>query len=362
MLVRPFLGHRSLKNHELRIMNLTGRTESPLILHCHIPKTAGTTVSAGLRKSFDLFHFNHFHSDPFYILSREALEDALEFNPGLRSISSHHLRSFPLSLAGRPTFLMTFLRKPEETFVSQLRYAQREFSTFSPEAKRFWPENTPRLPLRELARQFLDVMTEYQDYCPQTRFLCNSESMSSLGLSDGNQFGLDSCEIARAILNGFHFVGVVEEIKKSLEVLTDRLLQWEVRVYFDPNLRLNSSPDNSMPAWLTPNDEVGRRVLETSKSDRLLHDHFRKRLLESHRELRKRRWLGFRPAVADAKDAFAGNWRDGTRSLVNSANLYWSRRIDRIEPSVTSPPSSDLLEIRAARAIAGRMRLTPVIR
>ena len=337
-------------------MNLQGRTESPLILHCHIPKTAGTTVSAGFRRSFEIFHFHHFHPDPFYILTREILEELLEIDPGLRSISSHHLRSFPLCLAGRPTFLMTFLRKPEDTFVSQLKYAQRQFSTFSPEAKRFWPKDTPRLPLRELARQFLDVTTLDQDYSPQTRFLCNSSTMASLGLSDGNQFGLDSYEIGRAILDGFHFVGIVEEMKKSLEVLTDRLLQWGVKVYFDLDLRLNSSPD-TRPAWLTQEDEVGRRVLETSKNDRLLHDHFRQRLLESYCELRERRWLGFKPAAAAAKNAFVDSWRHGTQSLVNSAHLYWSRRVNHVEQPVSPPLCSDLLELRAARAITSQMHL-----
>ena len=338
-------------------MNLHGKTESPLILHCHIPKTAGTTVSAGLRRSFDIFHFHHFHPNPFYILARENLEELLEIDPSLRSISSHHLRSFPLSVAGRPTFLMTFLRKPEDTFVSQLKYAQREFSTFSPEAKRFWPKDTPRLPLRELAHRFLEVTTAYQDYSPQTRFLCNSNSMASLGLSDGNEFGLDSYEIARSILDGFHFVGVVEETKKSLELLTDRLLEWGVNVYFDLKLRLNSCPSNSRPEWLTPEDEVGRRVLETSKSDRLLHDHFRKRVLESHCELRKRRWLGFKPAAADAKDAFVDNWRHGTQSVVHSAHLYLSRRNAHTERPVTPPLCSDLLELRAASAVKSRMHL-----
>jgi hypothetical protein len=343
-------------------MNLKGRTDAPLILHCHIPKTAGTTLSAGLKKSFDIFHFDHCHSDPLYILTREALEDALEFNPGLRSISSHNLRSFPLSVAGRPTFLITFLRQPEDALISQLRYAQREFSMLSPEVKKFWPKDTPHLPLRELARQYLDVTTAHQDLCPQTRFLCDAKAMASLGLSDGNKFGLDSHEIARSILNDFHFVGIVEEMKKSLELLADRLLQLGVRVYFDLNLKLNSSPDNSRPAWLTPEDEVGQRVIETSKSDRWLHDEFQKQLLESHRELRKRRWLGFKPAAADAKDSFADSWRDGTRSLVNSAHLYWSSRIDHTEQSATPPVCSDLLEVRAAKAVANQMRFTRLVR
>ena len=342
-------------------MNLKGRTDAPLLLHCHIPKTAGTTLSAGLRKSFDIFHFDHCHSDPLYILTREALEDALEFNPGLRSISSHNLRSFPLSIAGRPTFLITFLRQPEDALISQLRYAQREFSTFSPQVRNFLPKDTPDLPLRELARQYLDAATAYQDLCPQTRFLCNANAMASLGLSDGNKYGLDSYEIARSILNGFHFVGIVEEMKKSLELLTDRLLRLGVRVYFDSTLKLNPSPENSRPAWLTPADEVGQRVLETSKTDRLLHDQFRKQLLESHRELRKRRWLGFKPAAADAKDAFGDSWRDGTRSLVNSAHLYWSSRIDHTEQSVTPSLCSDLLELRAARSVIASRQLASSI-
>jgi hypothetical protein len=251
---------------------------------------------------------------------------------------------------------MTFLRKPEDTFVSQLKHAQREFATFSPEVKKFWPKDTPYLPLRELARQFLDVTTVYQDYCPQTRFFCNSGTLASLGLSDGNQFGLDSYEIGRAILDSFHFVGIVEEMKKSLEVLADQLLQWGVKVYFDLNVKLNSSAETK-PAWLTPEDEVGRRVLETSKSDRLLHDHFRERIIESHCELRKKRWLGFKPAAADARDAFVDNWRHGTQSLVHSAHLYWSRRIGHTEQASTPPICSDLLELRAARTVIARQQV-----
>ena len=179
--------------------------------------------------------------------------------------------------------------------------------------------------------------------------------MASLGLSDANDFGLDSYEIARSILNDFHFVGVVEEMKKSLEVLTDRLLQWGVKVYFDLHLRLNSSSSNSRPEWLTPEDEVGRRVLETSKNDRLLQEEFRKRVLESHSELRKRRWLGFKPAAEDAKEGFIDSWRHGTKSVVNAVHLYRSRRHDHTGQSVAPTLCSDLLEFRAARAVTGRM-------
>jgi hypothetical protein len=333
----------------------------PLILHSHIPKTAGTTVSAGFRKSFEFFHIHHYHPDPFYILTREKLETLLEIYPRLRSISSHHLRSFPLSIGTRPTFLVTFLRKPEDAFISQLRYVQHRYSWLPEPWRRLWPKDAPRLTLRELARQYLDNEATSQDLCPQARFLCNPDTGGSLDLSDVNRHGLNNYELARQILAGFHFVGIVEEMKKSLEVLADRLLKLGTRVYFDHDLKLNTSQERSRPPWLTPNDEVGRRVLAASENDRLLHDYFREQLLESHRDLRKRSWLGFRPAAADARDAFNNSWLDGMRSMVNSAHLYWSRRTDQIEYSMTIPLCSDLLESRAAQAVADGVGVTDLV-
>jgi len=87
---------------------------APLILHCHIPKTAGTTISAGFRNSFDFLHMHHYHPDPFYILSKATLERLLEIYPNLRSISSHHLRSFPLSVGKRPTFQKCLSQAPRK--------------------------------------------------------------------------------------------------------------------------------------------------------------------------------------------------------------------------------------------------------
>ena len=335
-------------------MSFHGETGTPLILHCHIPKTAGTTVSEGFRQSFGIYHFHHLHPDPYYVLTRDVLEDFLQINPFLTCITSHHLRSFPLSIANRATFLFTFLRRPEDAFISTLRFAQREFFAFPPEAQRLWPKETPRLPLRELARQYLAMHTAFPDISAQTRFFCNPSEMAEFGLSDGHDYGLNSPEIAFSILQEFHFVGIVEEMKKSLEVLTDLLLQRGVMVYFDLRLKLNASPDNSRPAWLTPEDEVGRQILETNKSDRLLHDYFRKQILESHRDLRKRCWLGFKPAAADLTEESHFGWRNATRSFANSARLYYRRRAYDPQPSPVPELSSDLLEFRAAKAVLSK--------
>jgi hypothetical protein len=342
-------------------MSAQGKPVTPLILHCHIPKTAGTTISAGFRKTFESFHVHHYHPDPFYVLRRETLESLLEIFPDLRSISSHHLRSFPLSIGARPTFLVTFLRRPEDAFISHLKYVQRKFWSLPEPTRCLWPKETPHLTLRELARRYLDEEAATQDLCPQTRFLCNPDAGDAFGLSDGNQKGLNSYEMAHQILNGFHFVGIVEEMKKSLEVLAARLLEWGTRVYFDHNLKLNTSREASKPAWLTPEDEVGQRVLAASENDGLLHEYFLNELVESHRELSKRRWLGFRPAGADAKEAFSNSWHDGAQSLINSARLYWSRGTDHLEQPITAELCPDQLEIRAAEAVADRMQLTNLV-
>jgi hypothetical protein len=333
-------------------MSFKGKPVRPLILHCHIPKTAGTTVSAGFRRSFEFFHIHHYHPDPFFILTKEKLETLLEVYPDLRSISSHHVRSFPLSIGGRPTFLVTFLRRPEDAFISQLKYVQRNYWSFPEGWRALWPKEAPLLTLKEFARQYLDRESVTQDLCPQTRFICNPDAGALFGLTDGNQNGLNSYEMAHLILTGFHFVGIVEEMKKSLEVLTDRLRQWGTKVYFDHNLKVNTSQEPSRPEWLTTEDEVGGRVLAASENDVRLYDFFRKKLLESHEDLRKRRWLGIRPAATDAKEAFKEGWRDGARSLVNSARLYCSRTADHIEQCIARPLSSDLLEIRAAGDVA----------
>jgi hypothetical protein len=339
-------------------MSTFTESNSPLILHCHIPKTAGTTVSAGFRKSFGIFHFHHWHPDPLYILTAEVLENLLRMIPTFKSITSHHLRSFPSSINGRPTFLATFLRKPEDTFISQLKHVQRQFSSLPEEVRAFWPADTPQLSLRELAWQYLERVTASHDFCPQTRFLCNADAATRFELSDGHHYGLDSHEMARLILKGFHFVGIVEEMKKSLEVLADRLLQYGVQVYFDLNLKLNSGEGDSLPAWLTPEDEVGRRVLETSRTDRLLHSEFREELLKAHCDLRKRRWLGFGPAATEAREVLSCSWRDTPRSLANSVHLYRNRRSDRgCKPMVSSEICCDLLELRAARTVAERQSL-----
>jgi hypothetical protein len=329
-------------------------SDPPLILHCHVPKTAGTTLSDRFRRSFGIHHLHHTHSGPNYILTRDALERLLEINPCLRSISSHHLQSFPTSVGGRSTFLITFLRKPEDHFVSLMRHCRRDFSAVPLQLRRECPNGVAQLPLRELCRRFLDTLGPGADYSPQGGFFYGRcPGRAKTDSSDSNPIKFDHYEVARSILSEFHFVGIVEEMKKSLQVLEDRLVQHGLNARLIHWGRKNAAPDRSSPAWLTMDDEVGRRVLQTGESDRRLHEHFRQALLESHRELPDRRWLGFHVAAVRAVGGFRDSGPAGLgESLLQSAHFYLKRHWPQDIPSNRPDPerSTELLEERALKA------------
>ena len=264
-----------------------------------------------------------------------------------------------MSICARPTFLITFLRKPEDRFISQLRHLQRDFAAFPPQVRRHWPKGVSGLPLRELARQFLDLVTPDHDFCPQTCFFCKTSTLAKFGLSGSDRCSSDLYQIAQSILREFHFVGIVDEMKKSVELLGDLLAQSGVRVDFNSRDRQNCSPERARPVWLTMEDEVGRRVLEAGKSDRLLYGRFREALLESHQKLQDRRWLGFRVAALKAREAFRRERLPGARrSLVHSVRLFRKRQAPDGRLRVCdSELSTDLLEERSVRAFADRSQI-----
>jgi len=80
---------------------------------------------------------------------------------------------------------MSFLREPVAALISLLKYAQREYNNWKPEAQRSWPKDTPRLRLRDLAQAYLDNMGERQEYSYQTCYFCLSLSMERAGFKSG---------------------------------------------------------------------------------------------------------------------------------------------------------------------------------
>ena len=201
--------------------------DQPIILHCHIPKAAGTTVSAHLSGIFGKLHLSHYHLDPDFVLTPAILENLFAVNPCLRSLSSHHLRAFPTRIQGRRTHYITFLRDPANTVISLLSYVQSNFKNLPPKVKEFWPAEAPRLPLRDLAHWYIEKWGT-TEASTQTRFFCHREVLEKY--AGANAAGAVHVEIALNVLRQFLFVGIVEEMPASIDVLDAKLRRLGIRL------------------------------------------------------------------------------------------------------------------------------------
>jgi hypothetical protein len=259
----------------------------PLLLHCHVPKTAGVSFTRVLHETFQPFHLHHLHHDPTYIFTPEVLETLLEINPLLKSITSHHLRIFPRRLRNHRPIYITFLREPTAALISLLKYARREYKNWKPEAQKSWPDDTPRRSLRDLAEAYLDSIGGREQYSYQTCYFCSSASMERAGLKKGDNYGLDRPDIASLILEQFFFVGITEEMPKSLRLLSASLKPLGIELRKPPSLHLNRSSSSEDLSWLNPRDPLGRRVLQCQPSDQQLYRKFRERFFDRYARYRE---------------------------------------------------------------------------
>jgi hypothetical protein len=257
--------------------------DQPLILHSHIPKTAGVTVSRILHGSFDLFHLHHYHPDPNFLLTPDVLEKILEISPALKSISSHCIRTFPQRVGGRPVFYITFLRNPADVFVSLLRYVKQEFANLSPEALALWPEDTPRLDLKSLAARKLEEWGDRSHYCPISHFFCGPHIIEKAGKVDEDSYDNVCQELTKLILSRFFFVGLVEEMPRSIRLLKAKLARYGLRLKPPLMQRFNKTKGFENLSWLKESNPLGARVLKATAFDRVLYDHFYHRFREEYR-------------------------------------------------------------------------------
>ncbi len=94
--------------------------------------------------------------------------------------------------------------------------------------------------------------------------------------------------LASNMLKHFLFVGIVEDMSISLDILDARLRGLGIRLGregFLGRFRHQNRSHRRNLAWLCQEDEIGRRVLACNASDRLLYSEFRKRLWASHCEM-----------------------------------------------------------------------------
>lgn len=257
----------------------------PLLVHVHIPKTAGISFNKVLEGSFGERHLNCYVPEP-HVYTAEALGEVLFDRPDLVSISSHSFRRFPSILADRIPLYTCFLRRPLERLISNMAFIKKNFAIFPDIIKREYPSNAHELSIRQLMRWCLDRQGDLNRLGMATHYLAEAEWDAATcaiypvaNRAPSASEALRRCydelayELAQQILERFCFVGLTEQAAESVDIL-NRLLRGYGLNLTVPMGRENVSHDVvGDTSWLTADDEVGGRALAYAEIDEPLYQY-----------------------------------------------------------------------------------------
>jgi len=182
--------------------------KTPIILHAHMFKNAGTTLDWSLARSFGAGFLDHRDDDQLRD-KPEALDDMLEQNATLQAVSSHWL-PLPLSSATRRrSALVFFLRHPLDRVRSVYEFERRQADSEGPS-----PRQAKALSFREFVAWRLEPGRGpvFRDF--QTRYLSGrfgSENME------------ESLEIATSLVEATPTFGLVDRYHDSMVLIEHEL-------------------------------------------------------------------------------------------------------------------------------------------
>jgi hypothetical protein len=286
----PAACRRACENLTMSALSPTTKYEfrNPVLGHIHVPKCAGTSFAKYLTGAFGAAHLllycNH---DTFFVYSEEDLASYLA-DPSIKAFSSHFVRTFPRPLAERDVLYLTFLRNPVEQFISYLTYVRKHFADIQhhPDLISCLPPNLPALSLREAARWILNSEREvnFRENFTVNFFARFPSRDASRGIVDDKQYRKVRLAIAKSTLEDFFFVGITEQLDRSLRVLRALGKRCNIPI-----------PDNELPfenvsregradvTWIHSGDEVGALLLNSVREDQLLYNFAVARLEQAER-------------------------------------------------------------------------------
>jgi hypothetical protein len=244
----------------------------PLIVHVHVPKTAGSSFRTLLQKYFGPDHANLYTASTHYY-SESYLEEFIAGSPSLRSMSSHFIRTFPPRICDRTVLYVTFLRDPLEHFISYLTYSKKYFERLSEGALSELPPRASTLSSRDFA-DWIIVRNKvpYRENF-QSNFFARIHFLALHPERDERLYLASRPLLVRTILQQFFFVGVAERMEESLRCLACLGRQFDVEFPGGPIGIENVSSDyRDSLEWIHAGDEVGARLLASLAEDRRLYE------------------------------------------------------------------------------------------
>jgi hypothetical protein len=258
-----------------------------LLVFVHIEKCAGTAVNVWLSASHRLGNlYVKSSSIPMTSLRWTDVRPADLVDVQMRSVASHHLRTYPNTVEGRTLHYFTLLRDPVARWISYVRY----FRLLGPAQPDGGGGN---LSLREYAESILAepaAMTLTQ-LNGQTNHVAAHEWFrmhhdDAVAIDWGSdaelfaQYRRERLAFAKESLGRFGALGTVERLSESTRVLRSRAAAWDVPLLpvdgLLPTHVTDAAPVDA--AWITPHDSVGRRLLEALGEDFELYRYAGERL------------------------------------------------------------------------------------
>lgn len=258
------------------------RTPSPVLIHVHIPKTAGTSLWRLLERAGES-HRNLYVNDTYFVYTPGALAEFVS-NTKITSISSHHIQTFPPYLGGRRMLYFTILRDPVQQFISYITFIKKVYKDQTdPNLLSCLPRDAASLSLKEVARWLLTqerAVPFHENYT--VNFLARQTFLSLTGNPDPSAYRAVRLSLAKAVLDQFVFVALTERMEESVDTLRKICGGLGVELPAGPVGRENTSSElRDDLSWVDPTDDVGALLFQAIEEDRQLYDWARARF-ESH--------------------------------------------------------------------------------
>ena len=193
----------------------------PVLVHIHVPKTAGSSFRTLLQTWFGSDHENLYVDNTHFVYSEEFLGRFISDRPNLRSISSHFIRTFPPRIAGRETLYITFLRDPLEQFISYITYTRKFYDKIpDKDLLACLPPRAADLPLAEVARWLVSRAPDLpfsENY--NVNFFARFAYEKLHGSSKTPDYRRCRLVLAKAVLDSFFLVGFAEKMNESQAAL-----------------------------------------------------------------------------------------------------------------------------------------------
>lgn len=256
--------------------------KDPVLAHIHVPKCGGTAFRSFLVQHYGPTHLALYVADTFHVYPEAELAGLVN-DRSVRGFSSHFVRTFPSKLADRDLLYITFLRDPVAQFVSYITYIKKNFQNIQNDATLIasLPPDAPSKSVREIAHWILTCDREVnfrENYTVNffTRFVVPGES---------GHFRIDPYFLkhrlatAKRILGRFFFVGVSDQMERSIFVL--RKLIARVGLEFpDGEIPVENTSEEFRGdlSWINAKDEVGALLLHSVREDGQLYEYALRRL------------------------------------------------------------------------------------